>query len=152
MNLIGHSLGGMVGTLLLEPLENIIKSFINAEGNLVFADCGASRIVAEQSFKEFQNEGYAKLKLVIESSNGPGKELRGRLLTEIPDFVFYKTSVSIVNWSRSEKLLKLFRESHLNKLFLYGDKSRQKTVVLPDNIERTEVPNAGHFMLLENPP
>lgn len=90
-NLIGHSLGGMVGTLLLEPLKDIIKSFINMEGNLVYSDCGLSKIVAELSFKDFKNQYSNKI--------------------SVPEFVFYKTSVSIVEWSKSEKLLK-----HLKKV------------------------------------
>src|SRR5260221_2002633 len=34
LHIIGHSLCGVIGTLLLQPLEARILSFVNAEGNL----------------------------------------------------------------------------------------------------------------------
>lgn len=131
LNLIGHSLGGMVGTLLLEPLKDIIKSFINMEGNLVYADCGLSKVVADLSFEDFKNQYSKKI--------------------SVPDFVFYKTSVSIVKWSKSEKLLKLFKESPVRKLFVYGEKNSNKVKILPKNFNSAMISNAGHFMLIDNP-
>src|SRR5260221_5662540 len=34
LHIIGHSLGGVIGTLLLQPLQENILSFLNLEGNL----------------------------------------------------------------------------------------------------------------------
>jgi len=131
LNLIGHSLGGMVGTLLLEPLKDIVKSFISMEGNLVYADCGLSKVVANLSFEDFKNQYSNKI--------------------SVSDFVFYKTSVSIVEWSKSEKLLKLFKESSVRKLFVYGEKNSYKVKILPKNFNSEMISNAGHFMLIDNP-
>lgn len=151
LHLVGHSLGGMVATLLLKPLENIVASFVNMEGNLVYADCGLSKIVAEYNFEDFKNEKYAKVKSDIASSQEPSGPQRTKWLKLIPDLAFYRTSVSIVEWSKSETLLQLFKNSSARKLFMYGDQNSGKADILPSSIERAEIPHAGHFMLLDNP-
>lgn len=143
--LIGHSLGGMVGILLLNPLRNVIKSFINAEGNMVYADCGLSKDVADYNFEDFRNYGYEKVKKGINDNR------RTEAIKKVPDFVFYKTSISVVDWAKSEKLLKSFKDSLVKKMFLYGDKNSEKANILPDSTEKAEVLNAGHFMLVDNP-
>jgi pimeloyl-ACP methyl ester carboxylesterase len=69
----------------------------------------------------------------------------------IPAKVFYKTSVSIVEWSDSEKLRAIFNVSNVRRLFLYGSKNARKASVVSDSVEKVEVPDAGHFMLLDQP-
>ena len=150
LNLIGHSLGGMVGILLLEPLKDIVKSFINMEGNLVYADCGLSKVVADLNFEDFKNQ-YSKIKSDIKLSGEPSSQLRGNCLSQISDFVFYKTSTSIVKWSKSKKLLKLFKDSQVKKLFIYGSQNSQKAKILPKDFNTVMIPNSGHFMLRDNP-
>lgn len=44
--LVGHSLGAMIGILLLEQAEIEIEALVSIEGNLVKADCGYSEHVA----------------------------------------------------------------------------------------------------------
>lgn len=120
--LIGHSLGGMVGTLLLEEFGKRIKGFINMEGNLVGSDCGDSRRIASMTAQRF--EGSAAV---------------------------YRTSVSIVNWSDSEKLLPKFLNAPQRKLYIYGDRNKNKALSLEGKVPTAQIPNAGHFMLKDNP-
>ncbi len=150
LHLIGHSLGGIVGTLLLELLKDKVISFINLEGNLVYEDAGLSREVAEYSFEEFNNK-YEQIKNDIRNSSQSSAEKRGEWLQQIPDYVFYKTCRSIIEWSKKEILFKTFVESKVKKLFVYGDQNKEKADKLPDSIEKAEIPNSGHFMLLDNP-
>lgn len=148
--LIGHSLGGMVGILFSKLIQNKIKGFINAEGNLVYSDCGLSKDVAEYNFEEFKKK-YPEIKHKIKDSGELSSELRGVSLEKIPDFVFYKTSLSIVKLARSEKLLEVFKELPFERMFLFGDRNAQKAEIIPTDIKKVEVSNAGHFMLLDNP-
>lgn len=132
LHIIGHSLGGMVGTLLLRLFKKILISFINMEGNLVAQDCGASAAVASMPFETFQQMTKAWKK-------------------QASDDVFYKTALSIVRWSKSEKLFKLFLESPVKKLFMFGSKNAWKTSILPGNIPLAKISRSGHFMLRDNP-
>lgn len=150
LHIIGHSLGGMVGTQLFNLLDEKVVSFINLEGNLVYRDAGLSREVAECSFEEFQNK-YDRIKNEIRNFDEISSQKRNKWLGEIPDFVFYKTCKSIIEWSKKGVLLKTFVGAKVKKLFVYGEKNKNKAQRLPDSIEKAEIPNSGHFMLLDNP-
>lgn len=150
MHLIGHSLGGMVGTLLLDRLGSKIISFINMEGNLVHKDCGLSAEVARIPYSEFQENMFVKIKSDLERSSDPGVSLRSQWIERIPDYAFYKTCQSIVTWSESKKLLEIFGRARQRKLYLCGERNRWKAEVLPKDIAVAEIPGAGHFMIMEN--
>jgi pimeloyl-ACP methyl ester carboxylesterase len=145
--LIGHSLGGMIGVLLLNPLRDIISAFVNMEGNLVLSDCGSSREVAKSDFESFRVNGYKQLKNKVKA------ECSGRLpwLEDIPDYVFYKMSQSIVKLCEKETLLGLFGAASCRRLFLYGDKNHGKISAVPVGVDCRQVSSSGHFMLLDNP-
>ncbi len=150
LHIIGHSLGGMIGTLLLNSMKEKVLSFINMEGNLTFADCGLSRTVAAYNCIEFQNIQYNKIKSDLESSKEKSAPDRRKWLEQIPANVFHKTSHSIVDWAKSEKLLQIFLAAPQRKLFIYGDKNLSKATILSPSIECVEIPKAGHFMLHDN--
>lgn len=150
-HIIGHSLGGMVGTVLLNLQKNKISSFVNMEGNLVLEDCGLSLDVAGKSFEEFRNSYFSKIRVDLEKSHEIGADKRRKAIELVPDYAFYKTSRSIVEWSKSRKLLDIFVSAPQRKLFMYGQRNSHKTKVLPKNMKTATINNAGHFMLLENP-
>lgn len=143
--LVGHSMGGMIGTLLLAELEEKLLGFVNMEGNFVLNDCGASLLVSKTTFEEFSRNVFPELKQSPEASE------RKQWLDSTADYAFYGSSHSIVEWSQSEKLLPLFVESPVNKLFVYGEKNRRKVAELPASIAKAEIAQAGHFMLMDNP-
>lgn len=144
LHIIGHSMGGMIGVMLLEDLGEKIRSLVNMEGNLTLRDCGKSIDVVDSSFEEFSNSTFDELKNSIKGSP------REKWVWIIPDYAFYKSSKSIVDWSKSEELLKIFNESHHERLFMYGDSNSSKIEFLDDSIQLAEVPDSGHFMILDN--
>ncbi|HLD86935.1 MAG TPA: alpha/beta hydrolase [Candidatus Nanoarchaeia archaeon] len=122
IHLIGHSMGGMICTLLLERMGKRIKSFINMEGNLSEPDIGLSKGIVSRQRVEFNGSDAA-----------------------------YYSAKSIVEWSKSGKLLNAFMDAKQRRLYLYGEKSREKTRQLEGKIQLAEIPNSGHFMLRDNP-
>jgi pimeloyl-ACP methyl ester carboxylesterase len=146
LKIIGHSLGGMVGVLLLEPLKGVISAFANLEGNLVLSDCGVSKTVVQSSFEVFASGGYAELKKQIAQQS----RQRSVWLEDVPDYAFYETSRSIVQWCKSEKLPDLFAAGTCERLFVYGDQNSLKAQAVPKGIELRQISNSGHFMLLDN--
>ena len=151
LHLIGHSLGGMVGALLLKPFGNKVLSFANLEGNLVLADCGDSKDVVKYNETEFEDVGYIRLKENIRQSNQKSAPYRSGWLETIPAKVFYKTSASVIRWSKGEKLLKVFSEASVKRMFMYGSQNASKADIVPEKISKVAIPEAGHFMLLDNP-
>lgn len=151
LHIIGHSLGGTVGTQMLHPLDKVIKSFINLEGNLTLADSGLTKEVVTYTFEYFRNEKYSQIKDKVKNSNEISASLRSKGLELIPDYVFYKTSKSIIKWAINSELLHLFASATCKRLYIYGDKNEFKKDIAPDSSKKIEIPDAGHFMLLDNP-
>ena len=145
--LVGHSLGGMIGVLLLKSLASVLSGFINMEGNLVLSDCGASKEVADSGFADFQKKLYRDIKKRAASESPQ----RAAWLEDIPDYAFYKTSQSIVEQSRSGRLPVLFASAPCRCLFVCGEKNREKFLTVPQSVARCQIGGAGHFMLLDNP-
>lgn len=104
-SIVGHSLGGMVGTLLLDRAPDRVRSLVSLEGNLTLEDCGASRTL------------------------------------ETP------RARSILRWSESGELARIFREAPQPKVLLVGEKSHFRS--RPP--ETVLIPGAGHFLLRDNP-
>jgi pimeloyl-ACP methyl ester carboxylesterase len=150
INLIGHSMGGMVGTLLLDAIPEKIISIINMEGNLILEDCGTSKDIKDFNFEEFHSTEFQKIKDNMKKSSEPSAKYREKWLNQIPDYAFYKSSLSIFNWSKSKKLLQIFMNSKHKKLYMFGDKNIQKTNSLNNKIQLAKISNAGHFMLIDN--
>ncbi|MCB0324581.1 MAG: alpha/beta hydrolase [Bdellovibrionales bacterium] len=150
-HVIGHSLGGMIGTLLLEANTGAVLSLSSLEGNLTGADCGASRKVAELSFADFQGGYYSELKASLASCEEPSAALRRTALDSIPDHVFYETSKSIISWSESGKLLQAFSESEVPRCLIIGERSHYTARPEAEHLQTHTIRNAGHFMIQDNP-
>lgn len=149
--LIGHSMGGMVSTMLLKDLEKQLRGFVNMEGNFVLEDCGASLPASQATYEHFAAIEYPKLQQELVTSDELSAAVRREALALTPAYAFYHTSRSIVEWSRSQKLIPLFMESRVKKVFVYGERNHRKASVLPNTAAKVEIPNAGHFMWSDNP-
>ena len=148
--IIGHSYGGMIGTKLLQSVDLEIKTMINLEGNLSEEDCGESANVANMTFRKFQDY-FELLKGELVDSDNKSDIFRGESLTHIPAEVFYKTSKTIVNWSKSGDLYNLFCHSPIPKLLITGSNSSYFSNPKRNNINHAIIDDATHFMLSEKP-
>ena len=54
---IGHSMGGVIGTLLSERAPELVRAFVNVEGNISLGDCGFSSRAARYSPGEWLDRG-----------------------------------------------------------------------------------------------
>lgn len=149
-HVVGHSLGGMVGTLLLAGASPVL-SLANLEGNLTYSDCGASLTATTMSLETFQESGFDALITEIAASAGPSTQGRLAALRQTTARTFYETAGSIVAWSKDPRLLDLFVYSQVPRCLIVGALNQHKTDVLPDSVPRYVIGQAGHFMLFENP-
>lgn len=150
VTVVGHSLGGMVGTKLLESKVITLKGLISLEGNLTLADCGASKDVANLSAIQCASEYLPNLIEKLENSTEPSSKFRSISLRAVDSNAFYHTAVNIVETSRSESLLKLFTSTIIPRLLLVGEKSTFGTRPSGRNLSLKFIPNAAHFMLHDN--
>ena len=148
--IVGHSFGGMIGTKLLESRKLDISAFINIEGNLSIDDCGESIHVVRMNYLDFLPY-YSSLKSRLLKSNTFSETFRGGSLDLIPPEVFFKTSQSIVNWSKNNKLNEIFENSTIPRLLITGDKSKYKSNPQNATIAHASIEGGTHFMILEKP-
>jgi len=59
--LVGHSMGGVIGTLLCERHPDLLSGFVNVEGNVSLGDCVFSGRAATLGWDEFAQSGLARL-------------------------------------------------------------------------------------------
>ncbi|MBU4480698.1 alpha/beta hydrolase, partial [Patescibacteria group bacterium] len=70
INLVGHSMGGAIGLLLIEKIPSKITSFINLEGNLIGEDCTFSREAIRYSLEDFEKIFFNDFKFKIKDTKG----------------------------------------------------------------------------------
>jgi pimeloyl-ACP methyl ester carboxylesterase len=128
----GHSLGGMLGTLLLERIPERIEGLVSAEGNLRLQDCGESRRVAALSFEEFEATRYLELRK------------RG---VQVDAWAFYSTCRAVVDLAASERLYRCIADSLCPVLFIRGGRSHFASVPSGRNVRNIEIAEETHATL-----
>jgi len=147
--LAGHSMGGAIGLLLAVNNPGLVKSFICLEGNLVSADCTGSRVAAGYSRQAFLDEGFDSMQKRIATTTDP---VYTDCFSRADPLAFHKSSVSLVEWSDSGKLLEMFLGLDLPRYYVYGQRNAGAPLLTElENIPRIEVPDAGHAMMTDNP-
>lgn len=148
IHLVAHSMGGAIGLLLADLIPERLSSYISVEGNLIGEDCSIlSRGVANISFKEFEEEYFSALKEGLREQPMPGLDL-DRAHPE----AFYKSATSLVKWSDSGRLMKLFKRLECNKSYFYGEHNSGMVVLEKlEQFQTISVEESGHFPMNENP-
>lgn len=59
---IGHSMGGVVATMLAERHPGVVRSVVNVDGNLSPGDCTYSGQAVEHSLGDFVSKGFDRLR------------------------------------------------------------------------------------------
>jgi pimeloyl-ACP methyl ester carboxylesterase len=153
IHIVAHSMGGAVGVLLAEKIGERVASFINVEGNLISEDCGPlSRKSISVSFEEFNARGFDELKSLVRMSRDESSK-RWLVWCEKSDsLAYYKTSRSLIEWSESGNLLKIFEKLKVKKAYLYGAKnSEMKIIDGLHTIRKIPISYSGHFCMIDNP-
>ena len=158
LNLVTHSMGGIIGIELAEMIPDRIGSFTNAEGNITAEDCTMSRRVADMSAGCFAREGFEQLKrsLAEESEKNQNEILKEYLndFSKATPESLYRSSLSTVQESDSGDLLERFAHLPMYKCYVYGEKNKG---VFPAEakLRRMRIPlfyvsRSGHSMMKEN--
>ncbi len=153
LHLVVHSSGGAVGLLLAQDPPIPLASFVNVEGNLIAADCALlSRRSAEMSLKLFRDEKFARLKARAREAADPGLRAWADWVEACSAEAFHAAARSVVAWSDSGRLLEMFRELAVPKLYVCGACSAVPEVLACiEDTPKREIPDCGHFVMLERP-
>ncbi len=159
IHLVGHSMGGAIGLLLIEKIPSKIVSFINLEGNLIGEDCTYSREAVRYSLEDFEGGVFEDFKSGIEdgkdlaASTSPStRRVFYNWLSKSDAYAFYRSSESLVEWSDSRELLKMFVELDIKRCYVFGEMNKNLPVIkMLGDVPKVEISNSGHFMMSDNP-
>jgi pimeloyl-ACP methyl ester carboxylesterase len=170
--LLGHSMGGVVGLLLCEQRPDLVRAFLNVEGNISLDDCTFSSRAAAVEPEEFRARGMARLIGAIHADSfGSGQRaLRDYFVSlRICDpRAFHKNSVELVTLSRGRhprsgpqgrddpqlaaRLAGLPMEAH----YILGDPRgtgpRSRALLEAAGVPVSVVPDAGHWPFVDRQP
>lgn len=156
VDVVGHSMGGAIGTLLVgELVKNYkVNNFWNAEGNLIASDCGiASRRITAQTESQFKNQGYGDFLADLQSSPDASTKKWAAWYSQAGALAVHRSARSLVEMSDSGILLQTFNQLPVKKTFIYGDQSANHELLAQLRGTATElasITNSGHFMMLDN--
>ena len=144
LHIVGHSMGGCVGLLLPDEILSSLESFASVEGNLIAEDCShGSRKTISVSFEKFKQTLFMKFKVQFADYAN---------LDSVSDFAFYESAKSLVEWSDSGQLLEKFLGLDCRVKYFFGDlNSRHPTVDRVGEVPKCEMPESGHFPMVDNP-
>lgn len=152
VHVVGHSMGGAVGILLAEKIDDRLISFINVEGNLIGQDCIVSRRKASVSFEDFEKKQLPGLILATALSDEPGRRIWSTLMKKADAKGLYYSSQSLVRWSDSGMLFNKFKTLDCKKVYVYGEKDSFMTILGKlGNIPVICISKSGHFPMNDNP-
>jgi pimeloyl-ACP methyl ester carboxylesterase len=158
IHLVGHSMGGAIGLFLIEKIGAKVISFTNLEGNLVGEDCKLSREAIRYSLEDFEKSTFQAFKYRVRHtksllhSTTMSKRLYYKWLSKSAPYAFYKSSESLVNWSDSGELLRMFIDLDMSKHYVFGELNKNSAVVgLLASVPKTQISSSGHFMMVDNP-
>lgn len=146
--IIGHSLGGMIGTKLLE--SKLVNGLLSLEGNLTFNDCGASKEIAGFHEDRFVSSYLPLLEKSLRESKEPSATFRLEAVQKAAPYALYRSACDIVSSSRSEELFRIFKGSTVKKQLFAGERSSFASRALLSKDDVTVIPDAGHFLLHDN--
>ena len=153
VNLVAHSLGGLIGTWVCQSLREKVNYYFSIEGNLTEADSYFSSKplnyeTAEAFSAAFNKEVFEKAK----------KEERYRRYYSSLRFASPK---GMRNWSftsqefiKGNKCGQEFMDLNCNKVYIWGDPDTPEET--QEFLKRNDIPNKlykgiGHWHMMENP-
>ena len=140
---LGHSLGGMLGTLLIDRIPERILGLIHLEGNLCVADCGETGRVAAMDFEEFRNMHFPKLIRRADPS------LKSNL-QKTEARIFYQISKSAVQWAKSGEMINILTQTEVPVLLVRCEQHPFPLDLSNGNLTKLLVKGADHFSLVNN--
>lgn len=158
IHLIGHSMGGAVGLLLINKIPSKITSFISLEGNLIGQDCVLSREVVKYSLREFEEAVFkdfiSQMREKAKSGSAVdfGHKLFHEWVSKSDPYAFYRSSESLLKWSESGDLLRIFLDLDIRKTYVFGALNCDMPITrFLNDVPKVQISNSGHFMMLDNP-
>ncbi|HSR70100.1 MAG TPA: alpha/beta hydrolase [Acidobacteriota bacterium] len=157
--LAGHSMGGVIATLICEERPEWLQAFVNIEGNISPGDCHYSAKAAEFEEEAFCRQGYAQVgSLIMEKGKSdPAHGSYWESYQLCDPALFHLNSRELVELSEKGRLARRMRDigRTLPVIYLAGYPQGAARETL-DELFRLEVPvrmlyPSGHWPFIDRP-
>ncbi|RMH18940.1 MAG: alpha/beta fold hydrolase [Acidobacteria bacterium] len=152
---VGHSMGGVVGTVLAERAPDVVRALVDVEGNVSFDDCTTSREVAELSLEQLVAGGLETVRDRVYRRGLEERPLRGYFasLSLCDPRALHRDSRRLVELSRDEVLAPRLGALALPVLYLLGDPGgagrRSRRLLDRAGVPWRAIRPAGHWPFLD---
>jgi pimeloyl-ACP methyl ester carboxylesterase len=156
---LGHSMGGVVGTMLAEQVPQRVEALVNVEGNVSFDDCGFSSRIARYLPEEFPNAPFRRLLQAVyrESQDENAAALRTYFVSMslCDPRQLYRHAVELVELSRAEGLAARLARLPMPQIYLLGDPrgtgALSRSLLDAAGVPWRAISDAGHWPFLDQP-
>jgi pimeloyl-ACP methyl ester carboxylesterase len=155
---LGHSMGGVVGQLLLErpgPHRERVLAFVNVEGNLSPADCTFSGPAAAQARDAFVTEGYPLLldRLYRDGAHDPALRSYFVSCSLCDPRAYHRHSAELVELSGREDLARRLAVLAVPSVYVHGHPrgtgARSLSLLRDAGATAAGIDDAGHWPFLD---
>ncbi|GAB4307888.1 MAG: hypothetical protein Kow0090_22420 [Myxococcota bacterium] len=152
--IVGHSLGGILGTWLSKHLEAQVKGYVSIEGNLTKADTfGTSLTNGFDDPDEFYRFLLDRMYKLADGSDLPLQRYFASLRLAHPKAMLAYGKECVVATGET-KAGREYIALKCPTLYFWGDKStpeRTKLYIEENNINNLPFQNCGHWLMIDNP-
>lgn len=154
---VGHSMGGVLGQLLVERHPGAARALVDVDGNVSEGDCGFSKRVTGHSLAAFETKRYGKLCNAIYEQGIDDRPLRGYYasLRLADPRAFYVNAQELVELSVPETLGERLAALPLPTVYIAGfprgAAPRSLTLLRKAGVPLELVEPAGHWPFLDLP-
>jgi pimeloyl-ACP methyl ester carboxylesterase len=153
--LIGHSMGGVLATLVAE--RTAVRAVVDVDGNLSRGDCTYSAQAARYTAQDFAAHGLASMRDEVYRDGTTDPALRGYhgALHLASPFVFHRNAVDLVRLSVSETLAGRLAAVRAPKLFVAGVPdgicAHSRALLDRHGVRWVGLSPAGHWVYVDQP-
>lgn len=153
--LIGHSMGGVLATLVAERVP--ARGVVDIDGNLSSSDCTFSARASEWTAAAFVERGFAELRAEILSEGARDPALHGyhAALCAASPAVFYQNAIDLVRLSGTDTLAARLAALRCPSLFVAGIPDgvceHSRNLLDQGHVHWIGIEPAGHWIFVDQP-
>ena len=152
--LVGHSMGGVLATMIAEHLPHV-RGVIDVDGNLSRGDCTYSGRATAVGRGAFEAHGFADMRAELAASEDPACRGYARAMGETTAATFYRDAEDLVRLSETETLAPRFAALPCAKLFIAGVPrgicARSRQLIADSAVPCVDISPSGHWPFIDRP-
>jgi pimeloyl-ACP methyl ester carboxylesterase len=154
--LIGHSMGGMLATLVAE--RTAVRAIVDVDGNISRGDCTYSAGIAAYSLDDFRARGFAATRARVYEegiAKAPQRGYHAAMCFASPD-VFHRHAVDLVALSETDTLAPRLAALRVPALFVAGGMpdgicADSRALLDRHGVRWLSIEPSGHWVYLDQP-